>query len=210
MKQASNLKELSFVVHGFYNAEDFQKSPNPILMNQVHSADVLFLADVPPAPPSVDALVTVTPCLNLTVKTADCAPVLLVDSFSRMIAAVHAGWKGAFQGVIENTVLTMIRHGARLSSIRAAVGPHIQLQSFEISPETKALFPLTENHFFTENDGRIFFDFDTYVRYRLMRVGVSSIESIDDDTFTDRHYFSYRRQPDNPGRQFSSIMIEEK
>lgn len=209
MKQSPNLTQLSFITHGFYNAADFHNSPHPILMNQVHSADVLFITDTPPNPPSVDALVTTTPGLNLTVKTADCAPVLLTDPFSQMIAAIHAGWRGAFQGVIENTIMTMLHHGARLSSIRAAIGPHIQLQSFQVSPETKALFPVTEDRFFTSKSGRILFDFDAYVRYRLIRAGISSVDSVGDDTVSDLQYFSYRRDPQNPGRQFNSIMIKE-
>ena len=205
MKQTSNLTELDFISHGFYDARDSQTVMKPILMNQVHSVDAVFITDRQDNLP-VDALITQTPGLNLTVKTADCAPVLLADSTSRMVAAIHAGWRGAFQGIIENTVLQMIRHGANISTLRAGIGPHIQIQSFEISPDIKALFPATENHFFTEENGKIFFDFDSYVIHRLKRAGVSSIESIGDDTYSDSAYNSFRRDKTKI-RQFSSIMI---
>ena len=208
MKQASNLASLDFIDHGFYNANDFQNDPDPILMNQVHSADTLFLTEKPSNPPAVDALITKTPGLNLTVKTADCAPVLLADPSSRMVAAVHAGWKGAFQGVLEATVLNMLRHGAHPDTIYAAIGPHIQLPSFEMGKEIKAFFPQTEENFFEMKEGKIFFDFDAYVIHRLKRAGVKSVETIGDDTYPNHNYFSYRRDPQNPGRQFSSIIIK--
>lgn len=208
MRQVSNFSDLKFIRHGFFNATDSNTVTQPILMNQVHSADVAFLTEAPMEPLAVDALITQTPNLNLTVKTADCAPILLVDPSTHMIAAVHAGWRGAFQGIIETTVLEMLRHGANLDTIRAGIGPHIQQKSFEIGSETKALFPMTEHHFFIKNQDRDYFDFDAYVRHRLKRAGISNIESTGEDTVSDLSYNSFRRNQ-TPDRQFSSIMIAE-
>ena len=209
MKQVANLSVLPFIAHGFYNATDSKTVKDPVLMNQVHSADAWFLTTAPTTPPSVDALITQTPNLTLTVKTADCAPILLADPTSRMIAAIHAGWRGAFQGIIEATVLEMMRHGANLSTLSAGIGPHIQKASFEAGENMKALFPSTEYRFFTEQNGGWLFDFDAYVMHRLHRAGVQSIVSVGDDTYPDPAYFSYRRNPEDKGRQFSSITILE-
>ena len=209
MKQLHNLSSLNFITHGFYDARDSEKDPQPVFMNQVHSADALFLTERPDTPPSVDALITRTPNLNLTVKTADCAPILLADPTSRLIAAIHAGWKGAFQGIIENTVLQMLRLGANLDTLSAGIGPHIQKQSFEMKADVHSLFPKTEAVFFELRSDKIFFDFDAYVIARLKRAGVKSIESVGDDTYPDHQYFSYRRDPKDPHRQYSSIMIQE-
>jgi YfiH family protein len=208
MKQLSNLTSVDFITHGFYDKIDTSTDTNPILMTQVHSADALFITQKPAEPPKVDALITQTPNLNLTVYTADCAPILLVDTTSKMIAAIHAGWKGAFQGLIENTVLKMIQHSANIDTIHAGIGPHIQQQSFEISPETQALFPLTESSFFKDKNNKIFFDFDSYVIHRLKRAGIQSIQSVGDDTYSNMRYFSFRRG-DTVKRQYSSIMITE-
>ena len=208
MKQLSNLTDIPFISHGFYDKIDTSMDTNPILMTQVHSADALFITQKPDEPPKVDALITQTPNLNLTVYTADCAPILLVDTTSKMIAAIHAGWKGAFQGLIENTVLKMLQHGANIDTIHAGIGPHIQQQSFEISPETQALFPITEKNFFKDENNKIFFDFDSYVIHRLKRAGIQSIQSVGDDTYSDMQYFSFRRG-DTVKRQYSSIMIKE-
>ncbi len=208
MKTASNLAELEWLVHGFYTAADSGTVPAPIVMNQVHSADIAAVVVRPAAALSVDGLVTAVPNLNLTVKTADCAPVLLADPVTRQVAAVHAGWRGAFQGVIENAILEMVKRGAKVADMRAAVGPHIQQKSFQAGAEMRALFPATEARFFTEKDGVLYFDFDAYVCYRLKRAGIGSVESVGDDTYSDTAYFSYRREPENPGRQYSSIMIK--
>ena len=100
--------ELNWLKAAFYNAQESEGIIDAIKMNQVHSADCLYITEKPTEEPSVDALVTDKAGLKLTVKTADCAPILIADQKKHLIAAVHAGWKGAFQGVIENTVLNSL------------------------------------------------------------------------------------------------------
>ena len=200
--------ESEFIFHGFCNAKESEKLENIILMNQVHSADVLVIDKPLSQAPQVDALVTKTPNLTLAVKTADCAPILLCDKKNKVVAAVHAGWKGAFQGVIENTLLKMIEIGADISYIQAGIGPHIQKESFEADEKMKSLFPVTEHHFFeNKEEGRYHFDFHGYVVYRLKRVGIKQIDSVLIDTYQDVNYLSYRRDPKNPARQFSVIKL---
>ena len=201
--------ESEFIFHGFCNAKESEKLENIILMNQVHSADVLVIDKPLSQAPQVDALVTKTPDLTLAVKTADCAPVLLCDKKNKVVAAVHAGWKGAFQGVIENTILKMIELGADISYIQAGIGPHIQKESFEADEKMKSLFPVTEHHFFeNKGEGRYHFDFHGYVVYRLKRAGIKQIDSVLIDTYQDINYLSYRRDPKNPARQFSVIKLK--
>lgn len=207
MEQASNLKALKGISHGFYNAADSKNVVRPILLTQVHGADVIEV-DVPRTDmPKADAWVTATCGLNLTIKTADCAPVLLADAVNGVIGAAHAGWKGAFQGVIENTVLAMLRLGAELPQIKAAVGPCLHLENFEVGADMKALFPVTEHIFFKAWDGKEHFDFGAYLMYRLHRAGLRSIEFIDADTYGNPAYHSYRRDKADPGRQYSVISL---
>ena len=207
MKKATNLSQFKFINHGFYNAIDSKNVECPLLMNQVHSADVLFVEEVYEQLPFVDALVTNKKNLKLTVKTADCAPVLLLDKEKKIIAAIHAGWKGAFQGIIETTILKMLSKGAQIENIVAAIGPHIQKKSFQADEKMKNLFPVTEHHFFEKTETGYLFDFDAYVCYRLKRAGVINMESILDDTYTDSSYLSFRREPENPARQYSVIEL---
>lgn len=210
MKKLPLFEEVSCIEHAFLNAFDSKTLENPILMNQVHSADVLYIDEKPQEPVTADALVTNVKGLKLTIKTADCGPVLLVDEKKEIIAAIHAGWKGAFQGIIEQTVLKMISLGADVKNIRAAIGPHIQLESFEADEKMKALFPITEHHFFksTQIEGKYYFDFNNYLIHRLRRIGINKIASCEEDTYQDKDYLSYRRDPKNPARQYSYIALK--
>ncbi|MGN0919511.1 MAG: peptidoglycan editing factor PgeF [Alphaproteobacteria bacterium] len=192
----------------FYDAAE-SVGVQAIKMNQVHSADCLYITQNPSENPSVDALITDQPGLRLAVKTADCAPILIADTQAHLIAAIHAGWKGAFQGIIENTILKMIELGGNPQNMVAGVGPHLQIQSFEVAPEMRALFPVTEERFFGIEEGKIHFDFDAYVLHRLHRAGLLTVDSVGDDTYTDFKYNSYRRDAQNPARQLSCIEIKE-
>lgn len=210
MEKVKNLSELTGIGHGFYNRFDSADVAHPLLMTQVHSADVRVVTTFDETHPQIDAWVSKTPNLCLTVKTADCAPVLLADPVAGVIGAAHAGWKGAFQGVIENTVLEMLKLGAHIHTIRAAVGPCLHRESFEVNADFRALFPVTEHRFFTSKGDKFLFDFVRYVSHRLERIGISSIDVVDIDTYTQADYLSYRREPENPARQYSCIWIEEK
>ena len=208
MKKVACL-ELPWLNATFYNAAESENITDTIKMNQVHSTDCLYIDSIPQELPSVDALITDKPKLKLAVKTADCAPILIADTKRHLVAAVHAGWKGAFQGVIETTLLKMIELGGNPKNMVAGVGPHLQIQSFEIAPEMRALFPKTESHFFTEENGKIYFDFDAYVIHRLRRSGIETLQSVGEDTYSSPQYNSYRRDPKNPARQLSIIEIKE-
>ena len=78
--------------------------------------------------------------LLLGALAADCAPILMVDPEARVIAAVHAGWRGALAGVAQNAVARMAERGARAERICAAVGPCIGPRSYEVGEEFKAAF----------------------------------------------------------------------
>ena len=201
--------ELDWCQAGFYNAAESVSISNVIKMNQVHSADCLYVNEKPDESPSVDALITDQAGLKLAVKTADCAPVLLADTKAHLVAAIHAGWKGAFQGILENTLLKMLELGAHVNDIVAGIGPHLQVQSFEVSPDMRALFPITEHSFFVEENGKIYFDFDQYIIHRLRRSGIEIVESVGEDTYSNLAYNSYRRESENPARQLSIIEIKE-
>ena len=100
---------------------------------QIHSATALT-ADGPwgEARPEGDAVATATPGVVCGALAADCAPVLIADPEARVVAAAHAGWKGALGGVVEAAVRAMIALGAEPSRMVAAVGPCIGPQSYEV------------------------------------------------------------------------------
>ena len=186
---------------------------------QVHSPDVA-VATAPwdtATRPRVDAMVTKVEGLALGVTTADCGPVLFADAKARVIGAAHAGWKGAFTGVLEATISAMEKLGADRTNITAAIGPLIRQPSYEVGAEFVERFVREdgENALFfmpAKRDGHAMFDLAGYIRMRLERAGVGTIDDTGVDTYPDERYFSYRRsvhrsEPDY-GRQIHAIVLE--
>jgi len=187
--------------------------------HQIHSAEVVVLDDTsdPAEIRRCDGLVTVHPNIALGVLAADCAPVLFAAPEDGVIGACHAGWRGAVGGVCEATVDAMIEIGARPDRIRAAVGPCIGPDSYEVGPEFPEPF-LTQDRsnarFFepAERDGHFLFDLSGYLGLRLDRLGLGAVHRLVRDTCAeDREFFSYRRsrlrgEPDY-GRQLAAITL---
>ena len=185
---------------------------------QIHSATAL-IADRPwgDERPQGDAVVTLTPGVLCGALAADCAPVLLADAEARVVASVHAGWKGALGGVVEAAVAAMQAQGAEPGRIAAVVGPCIGPASYEVGVEFLAAFEAADpghGRFFAAGgaaDKRLF-DLPAFVLSRLEAVGVGSREWIGCDTCADEaRFFSNRRafkrgEPDF-GRLLSAIVL---
>ena len=195
-------------------AAAFGVGPERLLsLHQCHSARVVTV-DGPftGARPEADALVTATPGLLLGILTADCAPVLLADREARVIASAHAGWKGAFGGILKETVAAMERLGGVRGRIAAAVGPCIAQDSYRVGPEFVEHFihqRAANEIFFKDNC----FDLKSYVAHQLTCAGIENIDVFPHDTCADeQRFFSYRRATlrgeGDYGRQISSIIME--
>lgn len=186
---------------------------------QVHSPYVIVVdGPVSGERPKADGQVTATPGIVLGVLTADCGPVLFTDPQARVIGAAHAGWKGAFEGVLENTIAAMEQLGARRENIVASLGPSISQRNYEVGPEFHERFMARNEdwaRFFTPSDkeGHYLFDLANLTVSRLRAAGVKA-ENLDICTYADEdRFFSYRRtthrkEPDY-GRQISAIMLRE-
>lgn len=187
---------------------------------QIHSPDVAVVGPdwEPGTRPRVDAFVTGTPGFAIAVGAADCTPVLFADAEARVIGAAHAGWKGAFTGVLESTVAAMEKLGASRARIAAAIGPTIRQASYEVGPEFVTRFTEADAEnarFFapSKKDGHAMFDIASYVKMRLAGAGVAAIDDLGVDTYADeKRCFSYRRsvhrgEPDY-GRMINAIALE--
>jgi len=190
-----------------------------VTLFQIHSREVIDLAEPWPERerPRADALVTDRPGVVLGVLTADCAPVLFADPEARVVGAAHAGWKGAVGGVVEATLERMERLGARRGRIRAAVGPAIGAESYEVGPEFPAPFlaqdPANARFFRAGEGDRQLFDLKAYVAHRLALAGVGEVALEPADTLADEtRFFSYRRTTkaggSDYGRLLSAIVLE--
>jgi len=189
-------------------------------LNQVHSPDVVSLRgdEEPAAGTKADALVTDRPGRVLGILTADCAPVLFADPERGVIAAAHAGWRGAIAGVLEATLAEMERLGARREAVAAAVGPCMAQASYEVGPEFPAPFlaqdPENARFFAPGPAGKDHFDLKGYVARRLRLAGVAAVavEAADTCAETER-FFSHRANRkqgiDDYGRLLSAIVLEE-
>jgi YfiH family protein len=167
--------------------------------------------------PTADAVVTRTRGLVVGALAADCTPVLFADGEAGIVAAAHAGWRGAVGGVLEAAVRTMESIGAARTRIHAAVGPCINQAAYEVGPEFEdnVIGLDAENARFFSNrtpGGRAHFDLPGYVEFRLIQAGLQSVERRSECTnANESRFFSYRRsqrlgEPDY-GRQISAIVV---
>ncbi|MBW0151938.1 MAG: peptidoglycan editing factor PgeF, partial [Phenylobacterium sp.] len=169
------------------------------------------------ARPEADGVVTSTPGLICGALAADCAPILLADPESRVVAAAHAGWKGALSGVVADTVAQMERLGARRDRILAAVGPCIGPASYEVGLEFLDRFVETDPdnaRFFSPgaSPDKRQFDLPAFVLAQLAAAGVDQREWIGRDTCAEPdHFFSNRRAfqrgEGDYGRLLSAIVL---
>ncbi|MEO8926992.1 MAG: peptidoglycan editing factor PgeF [Caulobacteraceae bacterium] len=186
---------------------------------QIHSARVLT-ADRPwgDERPRGDGAVAARPGLICGALAADCAPVLIADGEARVVAAVHAGWRGALAGVVEAAVEAMTVLGADPARMVAAVGPCIGQASYEVGLEFLGAFEAA-----SPGAGRFFlagasadkrqFDLPAYVLSRLRGAGVAHCEWIGADTCGEaERFFSNRRAvktgEGDYGRLLSAIALE--
>lgn len=183
----------------------------------IHSADALLVDTPLQAPhPKVDALVTKTPGVVLTVLTADCAPIALIDPMNDVVGLAHAGWRGALDGIIENTVAVMKSAGADPANIHGIIGPCIRAPSYEVDDKVRQQFleaSQSNSHFFQpNNNARWQFDMAGFIT-RILQENIQHVYDVERDTYAEEeHFFSYRRathrkEPDN-GRLISAVQIK--
>ena len=171
-------------------------------VNQVHGNKVVVLDKnvkllSQDSLPKADAIVTNEAHVAIGIITADCSPILLFDEDAGVIAAAHAGWRGAKLGIIESTVSAMKNLGAH--TIEAEIGPMIQQESYEVSQEflNDFIAENEENKFFFKQGiapDKYLFDLPTYVETKLRAVGIDSIKNDKIDTYkNEENWFSFRR-----------------
>ena len=186
----------------------------PQTVFQHHSSDVITISSPLEDNPKADALVTKTPGLPIAVLTADCAPILFADHRAKVIGAAHAGWRGAFGGVIENTLAAMELLGANRGDIQAVVGACISMNNYEVGAEFVEQFTDEDPRFsqYFSGSEKIHFNLPRFVLDHLREAGVGNADWIGECTYADAHnYYSYRRSTHKKeadyGRLMSAIMI---
>ena len=190
---------------------------NIFLLHQIHGNKFVYINEKSKfkSKPKVDAVITNQKNIPIGVLTADCVPILICDERKNLVAAIHAGWKGAYRDIISKVIKFMVKIGSNPRNITAAIGPAISVKNYEVKEDFKRKFikkSKKNNKFFKIKYKKLYFDLPNYVKSSLIKNKIKKIESINIDTFDiNNNFFSARRalrlNHDDYGRNISIIML---
>ena len=194
------------------------KSKKIFLLNQLHSNKFYFIdkkIKIKNNRFEGDALITNKKGAPIAVLTADCAPILIHDQKNKMIAAIHAGWKGAFKDIVMKVIKFMIKKGCSPTYMTATIGPCISVNSYEVKNDFIKKFikkDIKTKIFFKKIKNKNYFNLGEYLCYQLKSLRIKNVEIINKDTFKEKNnFFSARRSisqnESDYGRNISIIMI---
>ncbi len=195
-----------------------KKAKNIFLIHQIHSNKFIFIDKnfkFYKKKFKADAIITNQKKLPIAILTADCVPLLLYDKKKVMIAAIHAGWKGAFKGIVQKVLKFMIKKGCKKNHIIAAIGPCIKQNNYNVKEDFIKKFLKKDKmnkKFFKKKKNTIYFNLTNFVKYQLKSNEITKIDTINIDTFLRKNNFfsarrSLRSKHDDYGRNISIIMI---
>lgn len=182
-----------------------------VWMEQLHT-NTVTVVDKPQSEPveATDALVTTTGGLVLAVMVADCVPVLLADHSNGVAAAVHAGRRGARNGIVKEAVKKMVELGAEPASTQVVMGPAACGRHYEVPKEmaddVEAHLPGSRTR---TDQGTWGLDIRVGLIRQLMSLGITAIDSHPACTIEDESFFSHRRDGET-GRQAGLIWLTEE
>jgi YfiH family protein len=210
---ATPLDGLSWLEHGFgtRTSSGWPDTTDLASVRQIHS-DIVVVAEHTDCLAEGDALITDRPGITLSIRTADCLPILIADPTHRAVAAVHAGWRGTALGIVPKTVQAMTdRFGTRPEDLVVAIGPGIGACCFEVGPEVAVQF----QQWFPERadlTSRTKVDLVETITRQLRRNdgAVRHLATANLCTVCDAVLFhSYRRDREQAGRMTATIRIRD-
>jgi len=195
-----------------------KKGKKIFLVNQIHSNKFVYIDKdfkFKKRRIQADAIITNQKKIPIAVLTADCVPLLLYEKKANMIAAIHAGWKGAYKGIIKKVITFMLKKGCKKENIIVAIGPCIRQESYNVKENFQRKFIKKDKKnriFFKKKKNMIYFNLPDFVKYQVKLIKISKIDTINIDTFNKKNnFFSARRslslKHDDYGRNISIIMI---
>lgn len=226
----NNLSQFPSLTHGFsttffgnmrYSRDEYQNamqkfseavgfSPSQLVrVDQVHSNIVYFATenDRGQMIAETDGLMTKNTNVFLGIITADCLPILIFDPKRKLVAAVHAGWRGLFSEIIKVAVSDFIAKGSDPKDLVVGIGPSIRVCCYNVDEEFVERFREKfgdVEQFIERRDGKIFFNLQKVAKEQLLAVGVleNAIEDADYCTFDHTDVYSCRRE----GKDFGEMM----
>lgn len=180
-----------------------------LTLKQIHSNQVWDARSISDRVQEGDALVTDEPGLLIGVRSADCVPILLLDSLNRAVGAVHAGWRGSADDIVVRAIEKMGQSfGTKAADVYAAIGPCIRACSYEVGKEVADRFAGIFPEWGEEDIATRCMDLPEANRRQLLKAGLKEDRIFDSGLCTTclpEQFFSYRREPENPGRMVSAI-----
>jgi YfiH family protein len=231
-----SFSKISWLEHGFstqslgdFNLTNFERGgegyqklsritktslSNFVLMAQVHGSKVELVSwkDKGRVIEAVDGLVTKDSEVYLSVRSADCLPILFVDPMRKIVGAAHAGWKGTLEGVGQGVVALMKDLGSETKNILVGFGPSIGPCHYEIKEDVADLFRKAFDRgwqIINEKDKKTFLDLRQANLCLLQEAGISlsNIKIVDLCTYCDESEFYSSRRKDLSARQLSFIGV---
>ena len=195
-----------------------KKSKEIFLVKQNHGSKFIFLSkdsNIKNRSINADAIITEKKNFPIAVLTADCVPLLIFDKKRKMIAAIHAGWRGAYKGIIQKVIKFMFSKGCRKKNMIVALGPSISIKNYEVKKKFKDKFikkDIKNIQFFKNKKKKIFFDLPNYAKKQVKLNYIKNIDLLNIDTFNEKNnFFSARRSlklnHNDYGRNISIIVI---
>ena len=189
-----------------------------ITLNQKHSNQVIYFNNNNSVKNKLsgDAIVSEVTNIGIGILTADCAPILFYDPKKKIIACAHAGWKGALNGIIKNTIKKFNDLNSSNNDIIVAIGPCIGKKNYEVGKDFFKKFidqdKNNEKFFEKINREKHYFDLRGFINKEISNLNIKNTENIEMDTFSEKKYFySYRRSSLNKeqdyGRCISVILM---
>lgn len=178
-------------------------------LRQVHSNCVRRADRLGDGDSEGDALVTSRPGESIGVRTADCVPILLLDTRSRAVAAVHAGWRGTAGQIVACTLAKLAEdYGTFARDVYAAIGPAIRACCYEVSTDVAERFAEWPESVRLSTAAKPRIDLSKANRLQMVSSGVPAEQIFDCELCTACRpdlFYSFRREPANPGRMLSVI-----
>jgi len=189
-----------------------------ITLNQKHTNQVIHFSNENLIKNKLtgDAIVCEVNNVGIGILTADCAPILFYDPIKKIIGCAHAGWKGALNGVIQNTIKKLNELNSNNQDLIAVIGPCIGKKNYHVKEDflTKFISKDKNNVKFFErlSNKKYIFDLRGFINKEIYNLNIKHVENIEIDTFSESEFFySYRRscinKEEDYGRCISVILM---
>ena len=185
-----------------FNEKNNQILRDLVKIEQTHSNICYVIDDQQKIPscnklPKADAILTNLNNIKISIKTADCVPILIYCDKPKIIAVIHAGWKGAKSNIIANSIKAFKNLNGKISNTIAIIGPCIHQSCYEIQKDFYNNF-INENKKFDaffekKNQNKFLFNLPLFVENKLKKEGLEKIENVNINTYDNENFYSYRK-----------------